>query len=85
MKSLQNLEKLLSIVSRQENLIAEKDKLLEVIPCKFMDMMEDMSIFEEEIVGNKQDWMSTFKLTPEEVSATNCLLREPLYFYNSYI
>ena len=50
-KTLQNCEKLLHIAARQEALIAEKDKLLEVIQSKFMDLMEDMSILDEDIVN----------------------------------
>ena len=58
-------------------MVIERDRHFEIIPARFLDLVEDMGVFDCNLgVG---------EVTQEDVSSINSLLKEPFNFYNSYI
>eukprot|EP00347_Sterkiella_histriomuscorum_P009499 403340982 len=79
-----DLKRMTQICKTQEEQIIFRDRHYEVIPCKFLDLFEDPSIFAPHNHQNPNN-LSKFKLTEQDIADHNSILKEPLEFYSGYM
>ena len=65
----------------QEEQILIRDRLYEVIPLKFIELINDFEVIQQKVNRERADP----DLTIEEIASHNSLLKEPLGFYSGYI
>ncbi len=58
-----------------------RDRLYEVIPMKFIELINDFEVIQQKVNRERADP----DLTIEEIASHNSLLKEPLGFYSGYI
>ncbi|CDW80384.1 UNKNOWN [Stylonychia lemnae] len=76
-KELKNAKK---ICKEQEQQITQRDLLFSVIPSKYIDLVEDLTIIKQD-----ENERAVELVSDAEIYAHNTLLKEPMSFYAGYI
>jgi hypothetical protein len=56
--------------------------MYEVVPCKFIDLVEDFDCLHENVINGRK---KKNEVTEGDVIEHNALLKQPLNFYSGYI